>query len=70
MLCAGFEGLERVPSMFVLLGNFQSFSCNAASTDYSAVKDNFAALAEVISSFPRIKVLCATALAAESVVKQ
>ncbi|KAK9905544.1 hypothetical protein WJX75_001819 [Coccomyxa subellipsoidea] len=52
---AGFEGLERVPSMFVLLGNFQSFSCNAASTDYPALKDNFAALAEVIASFPRIR---------------
>ena len=56
MLGAGFEGLERVPSMFVLLGNFQSFSCNAASTDYPALKDNFAALAEVIASFPRIRV--------------
>ncbi|BDA47706.1 DNA polymerase epsilon subunit 2 [Coccomyxa sp. Obi] len=55
VVLAGFEGLERVPSMFVLLGNFQSFSCNAASTNYSAVKDNFAALAELISSFPRIK---------------
>jgi hypothetical protein len=45
--------------MFVLLGNFQSFSCNAASTDYPALKDNFAALAEVIASFPRIRVCAA-----------
>ncbi|EIE23695.1 DNA polymerase epsilon, subunit B [Coccomyxa subellipsoidea C-169] len=51
----GFEGLERVPSMFVLLGNFQSFSCNAASTDYAALKDNFGALAGTLASFPRIR---------------
>ncbi len=31
----GFESLERVPSMFVLMGSFQSFSCNAATTDYA-----------------------------------
>ncbi len=42
--------------MFVLLGNFQSFSCNAASTDYAALKDNFGALAETLASFPRIRV--------------
>ena len=53
---AGFEGLERVPSMFVLMGSFQSFSCQAATTDYAAVKANFTALAQLISSFTRIAV--------------
>ena len=53
---AGFEGLERVPSMFVLMGSFQSFSCNAATTDYAAVKANFTALAQLISEFTRITV--------------
>ena len=53
---AGFEGLERVPSMFVLMGSFQSFSCNAATTDYAAIKANFTALAQLISEFTRITV--------------
>lgn len=42
--------------MFVLMGSFQSFSCNAATTDYAAVKANFTALAQLISDFTRIKV--------------
>lgn len=42
--------------MFVLLGSFQSFACNSASTDYAAVKDNFSALADLLSGFSRIKV--------------
>jgi hypothetical protein len=42
--------------MFVLLGNFQSFACSSASTDYASVKDNFAALAALLASFPRIMV--------------
>ena len=54
--CAGFEGLERVPSMFVLMGNFQSFACSSASTDYAAIKANFGALAALLASFPRIVV--------------
>jgi hypothetical protein len=55
-LGAGFEGLERIPSMFVLLGSFQSYACASASTDYGAVKDNFAALADALEGFSRIKV--------------
>ncbi len=42
--------------MFVLMGSFQSFSCNAATTDYAAVKTNFTALAQLISEFTRITV--------------
>ena len=42
--------------MFVLMGSFQSFSCNAATTDYAAVKANFTALAQLISEFTRIAV--------------
>ena len=52
----GFESLERVPSMFVLMGSFQSFSCNAATTDYAGVKANFTALAQLINDFTRISV--------------
>jgi hypothetical protein len=48
--------MERVPSMFVLLGSFQSYACNSASTDYAAVKDNFRALADLLAGFSRIKV--------------
>ena len=53
---AGFESLDRVPSMFVLMGSFQSFSCNAATTDYAGVKANFTALAQLINDFTRIAV--------------
>jgi len=53
---AGFESLDRVPSMFVLMGSFQSFSCNAATTDYAGVKANFTALAQLINDFTRISV--------------
>ena len=42
--------------MFVLMGSFQSFYCNAATTDYAAVKANFTALAQLISEFTRITV--------------
>ena len=42
--------------MFVLMGSFQSYACNAAATDYGAVKANFSALAELISGFTRIAV--------------
>ena len=59
LLCwwpAGFEQLDQVPSMFVLMGSFQSFSCGAATTDYAAVKANFTALAQLITGFTRIAV--------------
>ena len=42
--------------MFVLMGNFQSFACSSASTDYAAIKANFGALAALLASFPRIVV--------------
>ncbi|CAK0783094.1 hypothetical protein CVIRNUC_006289 [Coccomyxa viridis] len=50
----GFEQLDQVPSMFVLMGSFQSFSCGAATTDYASVKANFTALAQLIAGFTRI----------------
>ena len=61
-LHAGFEGVERVPSMFVLLGNFQSYACSSASTDYAAVGDNFSALASLLAAFPRIMARACPAL--------
>ena len=58
---AGFEGLERVPSMFVLMGNFQSYAASSASTDYAQIRDNFGALAALLAFFPRIVVRPAAA---------
>ena len=42
--------------MFVFMGSFQSFPCNAATTDYAAVKAGFTALAQLICEFERIAV--------------
>ena len=53
---AGFESLEQLPSLFVLMGNFHSFSCTAASTDYAAVKANFASFGMMLSQHERIMV--------------
>lgn len=56
MCSAGFDGLDAVPSVFVLMGNFQSSSCGAPSTNYVAVKGHFAALAAMISQHKNLMV--------------
>ena len=42
--------------MFVLMGNFQSSSCGAPSTNYVAVKEHFAALAAMICQHKNLMV--------------
>ncbi len=53
---AGFESMDTVPRMFVLMGNFQSYSATSATTDYDAVRQNFTALAGVLQRHKRLVV--------------
>ncbi len=57
VVCAeGFDGLDTVPSAFVLMGNFQSQPATTASTDYTVIKEQFKSLANVISQYQRLQV--------------
>ncbi|KAL3133858.1 hypothetical protein ABBQ32_008325 [Trebouxia sp. C0010 RCD-2024] len=51
----GFNGLDTVPSAFVLMGNFQSQPAPTASTDYSALRENFKTLGSIISQYQRLQ---------------
>ncbi len=55
-MSAGFESVEEVPPVFVLLGDFQSFSCARANPDYRTIRENFKALGLVLSRHTRLKV--------------
>lgn len=48
--------MESVPGVFVLMGNFQSYSATSASTDYGAIKQNFSALAAALQRHRRLTV--------------
>lgn len=50
---AGYEQLEELPTVMVLMGNFHSTTCVA---DAAAMKENFSALAATILRFPRLQV--------------
>lgn len=52
---AGYEGLEEVPQLFVLMGNFTSPATPAASNAVT-IRENFNALAATLRAFPRIRV--------------
>jgi len=56
MFAEGFDGLETVPSAFVLMGNFQSQPATTASTDYTVIREQFKSLAIVISRYQRLQV--------------
>ncbi len=56
MFAEGFDGLDTVPSAFVLMGNFQSQPATTASTDYIVVREQFKSLAIVISRYQRLQV--------------
>ena len=51
----GYESMEVVPSLFVLMGNFCSYPCNLASHDFAELRGQFAQLGALIASHPRIK---------------
>ena len=44
-----------MPSMFVLMGNFRSRAASTSGGDLAALRDDFAALANLIDGYPRIK---------------
>ncbi|KAK9841094.1 hypothetical protein WJX84_008604 [Apatococcus fuscideae] len=54
-ILTGFESLEEVPPVFVLLGDFQSFSCARANPDYRTIQENFKALSLVLARHVRLK---------------
>lgn len=56
MFAEGFDGLDTVPSAFVLMGNFQSQPATTASTDYTLIREQFKSLADVISRYQRLQV--------------
>ena len=58
---AGYEGLEEVPQLFVLMGNFCSAAASAGGADAVAARENFNALAATLRAFPRIRVSPAVA---------
>lgn len=51
----GYETLEVVPSLFILMGNFCSHPCNRAFNEFAKLRSHFGKLGEVISAHPRIK---------------
>ncbi|KAL5995452.1 hypothetical protein ACLOJK_025514 [Asimina triloba] len=51
----GYESVEVVPSLFVLMGNFCSRPCNLAFNSFSSLRSQFGKLGEMIGSHPRLK---------------
>lgn len=55
-LGAGFSQLEQPPSLFVLMGPFQSYDAAAAAGRYPRMREHFAALGRVINQYPALRV--------------
>lgn len=53
---AGFSQLEQPPSLFVLMGPFQSFDATATAGRYPRLREHFAALGRVINQYPALRV--------------
>ncbi|MQL85490.1 hypothetical protein Taro_018017 [Colocasia esculenta] len=51
----GYESVDVVPSLFVLMGNFCSKPCNLAFHSFSSLRMKFRKLGEMIASHPRLK---------------
>lgn len=51
----GYENVEVVPSLFVLMGNFCSRPCNLAFHSFSSLRLQFGKLGEMIGAHPRLK---------------
>ncbi|KAI7734824.1 hypothetical protein M8C21_027461 [Ambrosia artemisiifolia] len=51
----GYENVEVVPSLFVLMGNFCSRRFDLAFNSLSSLKSNFAKLGKMIGNHPRLK---------------
>ncbi|KAL4448856.1 hypothetical protein ABPG77_007573 [Micractinium sp. CCAP 211/92] len=52
---AGFSQLEQPPSLFVLMGPFQSYDAAAAAGRYPRMREHFAALGRVINQYPALR---------------
>eukprot|EP01018_Ginkgo_biloba_P028571 Gb_41127 [translate_table: standard] len=51
----GYEAVDVVPSLFVLMGNFCSHPCNLAFYAYSELRAQFGKLGSMIAAHPRLK---------------
>lgn len=51
----GYEEVEVVPSLFVLMGNFCSQPFNLSYNSFSSIRSNFGKLGEMIGKHPRLK---------------
>ncbi|GJX34627.1 DNA polymerase epsilon subunit B [Tanacetum coccineum] len=51
----GYEGVDVVPSLFVLMGNFCSHPFNLSYNSFSSIRSNFGKLGKMIGSHQRIK---------------
>ncbi|XP_073109974.1 DNA polymerase epsilon subunit B-like [Elaeis guineensis] len=51
----GYDSVEVVPSLFVLMGNFCSRPCNLAFHSFSSLRMQFGKLGEMIEAHPRLK---------------
>lgn len=51
----GYEAVEVVPSLFILMGNFCSSPCNLSFHSFANLRLQFGKLGKMISEFPRLK---------------
>ncbi|GMH14107.1 hypothetical protein Nepgr_015948 [Nepenthes gracilis] len=51
----GYEGVQVVPSLFVLMGNFCSHPCNLSFRSFSSLRIQFEKLGKMIADHPRLK---------------
>ncbi|KAJ9677207.1 hypothetical protein PVL29_022287 [Vitis rotundifolia] len=51
----GYENVEVVPSLFILMGNFCSHPCNLSFHSFSSLRLQFGKLGQMIASHPRLK---------------
>ncbi|XP_052624257.1 DNA polymerase epsilon subunit B [Lactuca sativa] len=51
----GYEEVEVVPSLFVLMGNFCSHPFNLSYSSFSSIRSSFGKLGEMIAKHPRLK---------------
>ncbi|XP_039127391.1 DNA polymerase epsilon subunit B [Dioscorea cayenensis subsp. rotundata] len=51
----GYNSVEVVPSLFILMGNFCSRPCNLAFNSFSSLRSQFGKLGEMISARSRLK---------------
>ena len=51
--------MEGPPSTFVLMGSFKSASGPSSNTDPAGMRTKFAALAGLLSQYPRLQVIAA-----------